>query len=164
MTWLATILRLAAAASVSSLAAGTSMVLLLMYGPLLAPHQSWGSSEPPPLDLMLWALRHGLEGAFVLAALPALAAGAAMSALGRRLEAARRPRAWAGAGAFVGALFFLLAQATVGMDPFDLEMSSLEAASGAAFIVAGAGAALAFRAMMWLSEPFSRGNSSGAPS
>jgi hypothetical protein len=154
MAWGATILRLAAAACVSSLAAGLLMVLFLLSGPFLDPRPLWDPAASPPLERMLWTLRFGLEGAFLLTALPAFVAGAAMSALGRRHEAARPARAWASAGACVGALFWLAAQAAAGIDPFDLRMSSLEVASFAAFLVAGAGAALAFQAVMWISAPF----------
>jgi hypothetical protein len=154
MAWGAMILRLAAAALVSSVAAGALLVLFLLSGPVPDPRPGLGSSEPPPLELLVGTLRFGLEGAFIFAAVPALAAGTSMWALGRRHSAARRPRAWAAAGACVGAIFFTLAQAEFGIDPFDLAMSGLEAALCAAFLVAGAGAALAFRAVMRLTAPF----------
>lgn len=149
MAW---ILRLAAAALVSSVAAGTLMVLFVLSGRVAVPARSWSSVEPPPLDVLIPALGYGLQGSFILAALPALAAGAAMSALGRRRSWARRPRAWAAAGALVGALFWLLFLALAGL--LDLEMSSLEAMLGAMFLASGAGAALAFLAVMRLTAPF----------
>lgn len=149
-----TILRLAAAASVSSVAAGALLALFLLFGPLSDPQPAWAPGEPPPLDLLFGALRFGIEGAFILAALPALVAGSAMWALGRRHKEVHRPRAWAAAGACIGAVLFALAEALVGMDPFDLRTSTLEAALGASFLAAGAGAALAFRALMWLTAPF----------
>jgi hypothetical protein len=157
MSAVATMARLAAATLVANLTAGLLLVLFLLSGPFFDSANGWGAGSPPPsLGFLSWLPDLSPAGVLLVLALPAFFAGAAMTALERRHSAVRRPGSWAAAGAGVGAIFFLLAN----IDPasnLDPRFSSLDGALAAAFLIAGAVAALAFRAVMWLSAPFDPG-------
>lgn len=142
-------LRMGLAALVSGSAAGLLAMLTLFFGALFFgwPGGWWvfamlGGRFP------LWFL----AGLTVLS-LPALLAGAAMCGLGDSFPAARRPLAWAAAGAAVGgalwALFCLIlgSVARGGLDALDVALL-------AATVIGGAGGALAFLGTLRLSGHF----------
>lgn len=139
------VFRLAFAALVSGAAAGLLLPLLLaMAGFLTGGPPIWSAFGRLGVLLAL-----GLAAGLVFAALPAFFAGASMWALGERFDSARRPPAWAAAGAAVGAAFLLLfelaADSYGGSGPAAVDATLLAAGLGA-----GAGGALAFRSAMRL--------------
>lgn len=135
--------RLALAALASGAAAGLLATLAVFLGASFLGGWSWNVSPAEALFAMLAA---GVAAGLVAFSGPALVAGAAMCALARRVESARRAPAWAAAGAAVGALgwtaFAVAVGTSVGEPGLDRPGGALLAA-----ILAGAGAALAFRAV-----------------
>jgi hypothetical protein len=131
--------RLAAAALVAGTAAGLAMTLTVALGAML------GATGFPAATILAAALAAGLGLGVLVASWPAFVGGAAMWALGRRFEAARRAPAWAAAGAGAGALLWTLvaglARVRIG-EPGLIEPQILLGA-----IAAGGSAALAFRAV-----------------
>lgn len=135
--------RLAFAALVSGAAAGLLASLAMLLGAAWLGGWSWNVA---PAEVMLAVLAAGLAAGIVVAAPPAFLAGAAMWALGRRVEAARRPSAWATAGAAVGAFGWAAFATAIGLSVGEPGLTRPGALLPAA-ILAGAGAALAFRAV-----------------
>ena len=139
-------LRLGVAALVSGAAAGTLLPLAICLAGLFAGSAAswWGFAM-----LITW-LQVGFVAGLVVASLPAFFAGASMWALGASFDSARRPSAWAVAGAAVGgAGWVLLGLVIGGLDSGD-GLDAFESAILAATLAAGAGAALAFLGAMRL--------------
>lgn len=141
-----TMIRLGLAALVAGGAAGILLPLAVFLGALLAgPAPEWWV-----FAMLIDWLQVGFLAGLVVATLPAFLAGASLWALGESFEAARRPPAWAAAGAFVAAaLLALFAWGSgtlgsgVGLDAFDIAIL-------VAALAAGAGSALAFLGSMRL--------------
>ena len=138
--------RLALAALASGAAAGMLLPLTLFVAAFAAgTAASWWAFAA----LVDW-LKIGFVAGLVLASFPAFFAGASMWALAGSIEAARRPSAWAAAGAAVGGagwtLLGLMLRGGGAVDAFELAIL-------AAALAAGAGAALAFRGTMRLLGP-----------
>jgi hypothetical protein len=138
--------RLALSALVAGAVAGMLLPVAFFLGGLALG--GWGADRES-FARLIEALQIGLLAGSVLATLPALFAGAALWALGESFDSARRPPAWAAAGAAVTGALWLLLQFLDGGGlghPDFLEMSVL-----AAGLPAGAGGALAFLGAMRLS-------------
>ena len=140
------IARLGVAALVSGAAAGTLLPLAIFLGGLLAGSAAswWGFAM-----LIDW-LQVGFVAGLVVATLPAFFAGASMWALGASFDSARRPSAWAVAGAAVGGAGWALLGLAIGRLDGGGGLDAFEAAILAATLAAGAGAALAFLGAMRL--------------
>jgi hypothetical protein len=143
-------MRLALAAFASGAAAGILLPLAFFAGGLFLTDlmTSWDAFEG-----LVGGLQAGVAIGLVFASPPAFFAGAAMWALGERVAAARRPHAWAAAGAAVAATLWILLQCVVrlltdGFGSLDLFSLALLAAS----LPAGAGGALVFRGAMRLGD------------
>jgi hypothetical protein len=137
--------RLALAALVSGAAAGLLAILALYVGALLLlGGWAWEGLTP---ERLFAALAAGMAAGLVVASLPAFLAGAAMCALGRRFEAARRVPAWAAAGAGAGLLLWAAFAIGVRARLGEPGLGGPDATLLAACFV-GAGSALAFRAVV----------------
>jgi hypothetical protein len=137
-------LRLGLAALVSGAAAGLMTILAIVCAGLLlggAAIGNWVTVVDVGAGLVT-----AIVAGIVVAAPPALLAGAAMCALGRRFEAARRTPAWAAAGAATGgwlwAALTLAVRILLGA-PGPLRPDAVLLAAA----LIGAVAALAFRAV-----------------
>lgn len=137
--------RLALAALASGATAGLLMTLAILLHALR--FVGAGFLAEATAGGVAVGLAAGLEAGLIVAGPPAFLAGAAMCALGRRFEAARRAPAWAVAGAAGGALawaaFAAAARIVFG------EPGLARPADGVllAAMLVGIGAALAFRAV-----------------
>ncbi|HEX8620602.1 MAG TPA: hypothetical protein VF718_01385 [Allosphingosinicella sp.] len=94
------LLRLALAALVAGAAAGLLLASAILLGATVLGG-GW-TSQAPTLPGLVAGLGAGLGGGLIVASGPAFLAGAAMCALARRFEGARRASAWAAAGAAAG--------------------------------------------------------------
>ena len=130
------------AALVSAAAVGLLLPLGIFFGAMLLGGWSWHFATATALA---GGLGVGLEAGLVGATLPAFVAGAAMCALGRRFEAARRARVWGAAGAGAGLLLWAVAATAVVIRVGEPGLARPDGALLAAGL--GAGAALAFRAV-----------------
>lgn len=138
------VLRLALAALASGAAAGLLATLALYVAALLLlGGWAW---QGLTASVLLGGLAAGLVGGLVVATLPAFLAGAAMCALGRRFEAARRAPAWSAAGAGGGVLMWAAFALGVGARLGEPGLAALDFTLIAALLV-GTGAALTFRAV-----------------
>jgi hypothetical protein len=137
-------LRLALAALVSAGTSGLIVPILLGLALLLDGNPQIGFDVRGSLLL----LSVGIAGGLVVATLPAFFAGAWLWAFGDRFGRARLPAAWAAAGASVGGALWALFGAATGA--FHRGPGGFEALTLAVSLAAGAGGALAFRAIMLL--------------
>ncbi|HEX8062424.1 MAG TPA: hypothetical protein VF535_04335 [Allosphingosinicella sp.] len=151
-------LRMGLAALASGSAAGLLTTLALFFGGLVfgSPGGWWGFAM-----LGDW-LPIGLLAGVAVAGLPALFAGTAMCGLGVSFPAARRPLAWAAAGAAVGGALWILFCLVLG-SVAERGLDALEIALLAAGLIGGAGGALAFLGTMRLSGPLWRESGRGRP-
>lgn len=144
-------LRIGFAALVSGSAAGLLATLALFFAGLFfgSPGGWWG----------FWMLADWLPLGFLaglaVASLPAFFAGMAMCGLGEGFPAARRPFAWAAAGASVGGALWVLFSLLLG-SVAEGGLDALEVALLAVGLIGGAGGALAFLGTMRLSGPLWR--------
>jgi hypothetical protein len=149
MDAIATLLRLGFAALLSAAAAGLLLALALFFGSKLdEPLVGWAATGSAAVA-DLWALvSFGVTMGILVATLPAFLAGAAMWGMARHKRAARHALAWAGAGAAVGALLWALLELTFWTPGRAADFSYFDAGFFLACLIAGAGAALAFRTFM----------------
>jgi hypothetical protein len=147
----ATILRLGLAAPLSGISVGLLLAVSLLFAVLAAgPGQGYEPGEAPGPDTWLLAIRVAVQVGAAVATLPAFVAGAAMTVLGARFDAARRLPTWGGAGAVVGLAFWLLLELILGSLRGGERPSGMDAFMLPAFLFSGGGAALVFRAVMLL--------------
>jgi hypothetical protein len=147
----ATILRLGLAALLSGTAAGLLLVASLLVGAVIAgADHGIGTGETPGPEMALLAVRLAVQAGAAVATLPAFVAGAVMTGLAARFEAARHLPAWAAAGAAVGAAFWLLVELVLGQLPYGTRPSAVDEVFLAAFLFGGGGSALVFRGTMRL--------------
>jgi hypothetical protein len=136
------LLRLALAALVSGAAAGLMMTAAALLGATwlggLGRHSSTGD--------LAGALAAGTQAGLGAASLPAFVAGGGLWALGARRAAARSAPAWALAGAAAGLAGWALFSAAVRIVLGEPGVGRPDGALLAA-LLAGSGAALAFRAI-----------------
>jgi hypothetical protein len=146
-----TMIRLGLAALVAGGAAGILLALAVFLGGLLAgPAPEWWV-----FAMLIDWLQVGFLAGLVVATPPAFLAGASLWALGESFEAARRPPAWAAAGAFVGAALLALFEGLSGRFGSGGGLEAFDMAILAAALAAGAGSALAFLGSMRLADHLS---------
>jgi hypothetical protein len=134
--------RLALAALVSGATAGLLATLSILLAMLIGGRGAWKAPAPGDLAVLL---ADGFGAGLIVASLPAFVGGAAMCALGRRFDYARRAPAWAAAGAGAGLVLWAVAATAVRIRVGEPGLARADGALLAAGL--GAGAALAFRAV-----------------
>lgn len=146
MDAIATLFRLGLAAGLSGAAAGWLLACALFFGAGLdEPHMGWSGAGLA--DLWFLAV-FGITLGIPIGGLPSFFAGALLWGMGRHSRAARHVLAWAGAGALVGALLWVLLELTFWTPGRSPHLSRTDIGFFIACLIAGAGGALTFRATM----------------
>jgi hypothetical protein len=141
---IATLLRLALAASLSAASAGLLGGLALFFGMRLDGPSGGGAGLSDLASMASFGATMGL----LVATLPAFLAGAALWGLSRHNRSARHALAWVGAGAAVGACLWILFELSFRTPGRHAYFAFAELGLLLACLIAGAGGALTFRAAM----------------
>jgi hypothetical protein len=146
MDAIATLFRLGLAAGLSGAAAGWLLAWALLFGANIdEAHIGWSSAGLA--DLWFLAV-FGITLGIPIGGVPSFFAGALLWGTGRHSRAARHVLAWAGAGAVVGALLWMLLELTFLTPGRGPHLTRTDIGFFIACLIAGAGGALTFRATM----------------
>lgn len=149
MDALSTLLRLGFAACLSGAVAGLLLAGAMFFGAHLdEPVSGWAITGSAGLAELGSLAQFAVTTGIIVASVPAFLAGAALWGLGRHRRAARHVLAWAAAGAAVGAHLWALLELAFWTPGRGARLTYVDAGFFLACLIAGAGAALAFRTTM----------------